>query len=89
MIYYALPTLIVISILCFKLIEIAKDKKIHSLRNKQYEKEVMIMTVELKNIMSLNKMCIEKWEKSVLENAILNQTNYQLLQIIHKLENQE
>jgi hypothetical protein len=50
-----------------------KDEVIlrYQLMNNKHEDTVLILTKELKDIASLNKFCIERWEKSVLENQNL------------------
>jgi len=52
--------------------------RVHQERTTRYEKDFAILTIELKDIMSLNKLCIDKWEKAVLDNTNLNQTIHQL-----------
>lgn len=58
-----------------------KDQTIVSM-----QKDLKIITSEQLDIMALNKMCIEKWEKSVLDNTNLNQSNYQLIQHVQELQ---
>ena len=60
--------------------------KLKTIMIKNYEKDMQLMAVELKGIMSLNKMCIEKWEKAVLDNTNINQSNTQLIAIINDLQ---
>lgn len=59
---------------------------IDKLTIKNYEIDTKVMCVELKNIMGLNKLCIEKWEKAILENVNLNQSNFQLIEHVRTLE---
>jgi len=70
----------------YKWISIRSEAKNKNLMIKNYEKDMQLMAVELKGIMSLNKMCIEKWEKSVLDNTNLNHQNLSLIRHVNTLE---
>ena len=58
-----------------------KDLLIQTLQS-----DFKILALEQKDIMALNKLCIERWEKAALDNTNLNHQNLNLLKRIQELE---
>jgi len=86
-----IPTVIFL-VLCllvvlYLYIKKTEEVKRYRLMNTHYEDKVLNFSNELQDIVSLNKFCIERWEKCVLENKQLNQSNLALIQTITAKDN--